>query len=254
LQAKSFLPVLVPPIGYDSLKAVLGGMQVSKIGTEQDLDEIRDELEERLEIEIHKTPRWTSKKKKFLLELPELLKKIEFKGPVERKKYKKVLDEIEEYRKQYETLEQEREKQEELIEELKKAKDRESVRKIISKHSTAQEEFERLAEAANSALSPLRTATREALYYRARSESYTPQDHEWDDVRQASEHGEVSIDDDGIVRPDEGHSKVRRAIKALDALDEWLGAPPEDFDGWYRAEYKGARPSLHLRPFWSEHL
>ena len=40
LVTKSFLPVLVPPLDYSDLKAVLNGLQVSKLASEEDLDEL----------------------------------------------------------------------------------------------------------------------------------------------------------------------------------------------------------------------
>lgn len=46
LQSKSFIPVIVPPLTFTNLKAVLVGVQALKVADTADLDEMTDEIEE----------------------------------------------------------------------------------------------------------------------------------------------------------------------------------------------------------------
>lgn len=76
LQAKSFIPVLVPPLGTGDLKAVLVGLQILKIAESADLDELRDELAQRLAFKPLPTPRWNERRDIFLKGLSKVLKQL----------------------------------------------------------------------------------------------------------------------------------------------------------------------------------
>lgn len=256
LVSKSFLPVLVPPVDYKNLKAVLGGLQVSKIADEGDLDELRDELLDRLSLDGHPTPRWNSRRKAFLSALPSLLKKIEFRGPVNRDQFEKLQSENRSYKESYEALEAKLMERDSLISDLKGAKDAKAVVKIVRKHLTTADGFEELVSAAASALGALSGPVREALYYRSRGEDYRPTgDEEWDSVKRPIEYGQLEINSEGtLVTPNGKHAKVQRAIEALDELAKWLKEPPEDFYDWYEQDTGGEEPALSLRSFWDRHL
>lgn len=256
LVGKGFLPVLVPPVDHSDLKAVLSGLQVLKIASEEDLDELRDELVERLQIQAHPTPRWTKKRKEFLAALPELIKKSSFKGPVSREKYNKLLDEARSYKDECETLEHTVGERDKLIAALKKAKDAKTVASVVRKHSTTAEAFEELVSAAAKALDPLPQPVQEALYYRMRGETYHPNGgEEWEDTQHAIEYGliETNSDETGVT-PNEHNSKVHKAVAALDELSTWLSGAPEDFFEWYQQETDGEDPNISLRSFWERHL
>ncbi|HEY5377477.1 MAG TPA: toll/interleukin-1 receptor domain-containing protein [Polyangiaceae bacterium] len=256
LQSKSFLPVLVPPLDFSGLKAVLSGLQVSKIASEEDLDELRDELVERLDIEGHATPRWNSKRKAFLDELPAKVKAIRFKGPVPRPAFEKLEKEFNAYREEYGAREREIDQLKMLFGDLKKAKDPKSVAKIVQKHSSSAQVFESLIGAAAAALKPLPEPVCEALYYRERRDEYFPEGREaWADVRTQLEYGllELNSNENG-VSPRAANPKVKRAVTALDELFKWLEEPPEDFHEWYEEEADGDTPDITLRAFWDRHL
>lgn len=257
LQSKSFLPVLVPPVDHSNLKAVLGGLQVSKIGSEQDLDELRDELVARLGIEGHPTPRWNTKRKVFLDVLPAILEKSRFSGPVPRATHEKLKQEHAAYQKEYEAREQEIGQLKRMNTDLKKAKDANAVSEVVRKHSSFAETFESLIKAAATALRSLSPPVREALYYRCRNEDYSPKEAEdWDDVKTAIEYGQLryNAEEDGVT-PSDGNPGVRKAMTALDDLGNWLRTAPEEFYAWYtNGPGRGEEPDITLRTFWDRHL
>jgi hypothetical protein len=43
-------------------------------------------------------------------------------------------------------------------------------------------------------------------------------------------------------------------MTALDELERWLVAPPEDFYECYDATFEGVALDMRLRPFWEKHL
>lgn len=256
LQSKSFLPVIVPPIDYSGLKAVLNGLQVSKLTSEDDLDELRDELIERLGIKGHKTPRWNSKRKSFLEGLPAILKTIQFSGPVPRSSFEKLGAEFQTYRQEYEEREREIEKLKGLVSDLKKAKDAKSVAKIVRSHSSFAEVFEGLVETAANAVSPLPFPVAETLYYRARGADYCPNDNDaWAELQRWLEYGmvEMNSEENGVI-PNAANQKVRKAMQSLDELARWLEEPPDGFYEWYEEETDGESPDLALRTFWDRHI
>lgn len=253
LQNKSFLPVIVPPVDYSQLKAVLGKLQASKIGAADDLDELRDELIERLSIEGHKTPRWNTKRDAFLGCLKPTLKEIEFTGPVSHEKFEKLKGEFDTYREEYKARQVEIESLNGLVSDLKKAKDAKSVTKIVRKHSSAMEEFGALASDAASALQPLPRVVCEALYYRARGENYFPERDDSDEIQLHVEYGLLE-QHERCVTPRKKNPKVANAIEALDGLSRWLDSPPEEFFECYEQETGSETPDITLRPFWERHL
>lgn len=256
LKSTSFLPVLVPPVDYSNLKAVLNGLQVSKIASEEDLDELRDELIERLAIEGHKTPRWNTKRRQFLADLPAKLASARFEGAVDRATHEKLRKEFAAYQVEYEAREREIAVLKELNAALEKAKDSKAVAKIVRKYSSSAEAFETLILAASDVLDLLPRAVRESLYYRERGQDYIPRGQdEWDEVQRPLEYGQLMMNsDDTGVSPNGDDPKVNRAISALDALSKWLEEPPEDFPDWYRGSTGGEKPDTTLRTFWDRHL
>lgn len=85
--AKRLVPILVPPITYGSLRAVLGGIQALKIDDENDLDQLFDVTKNALVIAGVGTPRWNVRRAAFLAKVPRVLRSIGSKGPVSRAKY-----------------------------------------------------------------------------------------------------------------------------------------------------------------------
>ncbi len=74
---KRLIPMVVPPLGYDDLKAVLVGLQTLRIDREDDLDQLRDELGGSGPV-----ANWNLRKNRFLTELDDVLPKLPDPYPV----------------------------------------------------------------------------------------------------------------------------------------------------------------------------
>ena len=144
LQSKDFIPILLPPVRFADMKAVLVGLQALRIQSAEDLDELRDELAERLEIEPLPTPRWNEKRDEFLKVLKGCLKKIPPSPPVPRTHLENAKKETAEYETSLKEARAEIERLEALNGKLKKAKDAEAVSKILAEDMEAVELFENL--------------------------------------------------------------------------------------------------------------
>jgi hypothetical protein len=258
ITAKRFYPVIVPPVEYKDLKAVLAGMQVLKVNDADGLDELRDELAEELPIaKPHRTPRWNERKQRFLNCVDGLVEAIAFDGPVPRVRFEELEVKLAEYQGAYEEQLGKVAKLNELVASLKKAKDASVVAQIVQEHEGIEEQFSSLVEASKEALSELEWVTREAMFYHMRGDAYEPDKEDWSSVEDAEEEGELSVyegDHGVVVEVDSGNSSVFSALESLKQLEQFLGEPPEGFADWYREEYEGGRPWLRLRPFWNRHL
>ena len=256
IQAKSFIPILVPPLEVGDLKAVLAGLQVLKIGDKADLDELRDEIVKRISIPMLPTPRWNERRDAFLKSLPNVLKQLPAETPVDRETHKKTLKELEHCKSEYKKSQAEVQRLQAVNAGLSKLKDVTKAAAVVRRHSSSAEAFESLVRAANDSLRPLPSGVREALYYRARDEDYYPNGQEqWDDVRRPIENGQLTVnDEENGVCPCDSDSKVRKAIAELDELKNWLDEPSSDFCDWYGLAFGDAIPNMRLRPFWEKHL
>jgi hypothetical protein len=105
LQAKSLLPVLVPPIQFSDLKAILAGLQAGQLKERADLDELRDELAQRLSISPLPTPRWNTRRDAFLKSLPKLLKQTFRSAPISSDEGTKLQKQLDDLQRRYSDLE-----------------------------------------------------------------------------------------------------------------------------------------------------
>jgi len=117
-----------------------------------------------------------------------------------------------------------------LVEELKAAKDATAVRAITARHSTAEQQYEALREALADALATMNRAEVRVLFAVAQKESsWTPGDVDavdWVDVsaavnRRTLEAHEGSASTAYATNPQ--HPRMRSALAALNALEEFLG-------------------------------
>lgn len=259
MAAKSFIPILVPPLEFTDLKAVLAGLQVLRIEDTADLDKLRDEIVDRTSILALSTSRWSKRRDAFLKSLPEILTQLPAETPVAPATHDKTLKELERYKSEYRRSETEAQRLRAIITELTELKDTTKAAAVLRRHSSTAEVFESLVDAAKGELIPLLVGVREALYSRARKENYCPRADEWEDLKRPIETGQLDVvknDDDTPVGvcPSASDPQVRKAIAALDELQNWLEAPPADFRGWYTSEFDDANPDMGVRLFWDEHL
>src|SRR5207244_10918181 len=71
-QAKRLIPVVVPPLTFMDLKAVLSGVQSLKLEDESDLDTLKYSVST-FTTNPTPTPRWNKRRKNFLAALPQIL-------------------------------------------------------------------------------------------------------------------------------------------------------------------------------------
>ena len=258
----TFIPVVVPPIGYDDLKAILGSLHCREITSKSGLDEVHHEVVNVVKEADAGTPTWNAKKDAFLKQLPDLLKKVKGPANVPMETHKELLEKLQEYEKDFAQLDEDHTKLKAYVDELEDCKDAEQVAEIEGKHFPATDEdriegaldhFQTLTRSVHSEGHSLPKVVIECLFYHHRGEAYRPKEYEWDAVERAQENGLVHIDG-SVVHPNDEHGKIERFIDAINELRDWLEdkIPPEAFD---KLQSEQDEPlDTRSRPFWDNHL
>jgi hypothetical protein len=66
-------PIIVPPLDYPDVRGVLTGTQMAKLDDKESLNDLRDDLTEKLGLKAYRTSHWERKRDKFLTRLQELI-------------------------------------------------------------------------------------------------------------------------------------------------------------------------------------
>jgi TIR domain len=140
IQSGSAFPLIVPPLGFSDMKAVLSGVQAGLINDASKLDNLRDRLGSSVP-----TAKWNAKRDVFLRTFDQRLAGS-IKGPTKipsekfkelNEKYAALLDEVSVKENEIRTLNQQ-------IADLKALRDRSEVAKVVAKYSDEEERFDAL--------------------------------------------------------------------------------------------------------------
>jgi hypothetical protein len=260
LQAKDLIPILIPPVRYADMKAVISGIQATRIDSSEDLDELRDELAKRLGITPLPTPRWNDRRNDFTAKLADNLKLIPDSPVVARDRLEKAESVIREHELSAKQTREENLRLQQIISEVKKLKDVVAVAAIERKELPSAEQFEQLIITANKKLAALYAVTRETLFVGNRGDVYIPgsasTSYSWDDAERALQYKEVKLNsNENGIEADERHPKVKAAAAALDELNRWLRRhAPEAFFQWYETANGAYQLDTADRSFWDRHL
>lgn len=258
-------PLLVPPLEYSDVKAVLTGIQVHKIDRKSDLNEMQNELTSALKIRGKSFARWEVKRDKFLEGLSDYLESYTPLTSISKKDFESIGSKYKEAVEEIKSMEEEIVQKDALIEKLKRAKDSAAVKQIIYESIEFKEQFEELIKSAKKALKPLPSIVCEALYYHFRDERLSSPglggDYERDQIQHAIEQDFLKACEDGVDVVEED-PKISNAITALNELRQFLWKVEEaeeheendeGFLEYYMDTYSH-RPKFTSRRFWETHL
>jgi hypothetical protein len=138
-----------------------------------------------------------------------------------------IVDKLKTLESTYEAARQELlEKNEEIdslnaqIKDPEACKDAKQVKAVARKYSSLEEEFEEACDRAASTLAEVCSATRCALHWDSRDESYVPDGNdEWKEAGEAEGIKELVIHGGEGCQPNTCHPRVRRAQEALQELE-----------------------------------
>lgn len=219
-------PLVVPPLKRSEVKAVMAVSQNLHIGEESCLDELRDQVHELLDSQL-KTATWTVKRDAFLRKLPSILRKLPKPDKVERSAFEEAEAKYSASMEEVAAKEDEIANLEDKISDLEKCKDQAQVKKVRAKHSSLSDQFQTLCEAAGSALRNVEIATSDLLFNERGGQGQPTMDADWyESANKAAADQEIYAEDGYSVRTD--HPRVRKAERALDALDSFIDRLPDE--------------------------
>jgi hypothetical protein len=141
MESKEFIPVLVPPVDFQQLKAVLQGVESRRILEEKDLNKIRDETIRILALAHPRgTGHWQIKSKKFVQDAGEVIGKLPKSSNVPRSQLEKVEKERDGFLDELQKSIAEAERIQVLNRELMAVKDAKAVAAIKKKLSLSTRE------------------------------------------------------------------------------------------------------------------
>lgn len=261
--AHTIIPLLVFPLEYKDVKAVLTGIHVLKLGDKNDLNNMQDELVKALGIEGKPFARWEVKRDKFLKDLQEYLSSMKPSKAISTDQYRELEKKYSEALKELTKSEEENEKKAEIINKLKKLKNAREVKKVFEESLDSIANFERLVRNAKDAVKNLPNIVIEAIYYHFRNEFLEwpgfGSDYKIDQIKRAIEE-DYFYDEGNGVSVVEDDPKIAKAIKKLGELKSFINRLNDDFDKksedfyeYYENTY-GHKLNFTSRRFWDTHL
>jgi len=258
IDSKDHIPVLIPPVDFKQLRAVLEGLQARKIFDPDDLDIIRDETIKRLDI---KEPRgvgfWAKKRDEFIARGKEVAAKLPKSDQVARSALEKSEKEKQGLQKEIDSLVDEKERLEKINRDLFAVKDQKAVAQIKKKHIPDADRFKELVRAAKEALSELPLIVRRALYFQFANEPFVVDDRQdWPDVDSARRAGYLAEGEgrNTFFTTPGTNKKLKIAEKTVEQLAKFLDEEASsDFHESYEDDHD-TPANITLAPFWQEHL
>lgn len=251
------LPVVVPPLKFSDLEATLAITQAESIEREEDLDDIRDALEEAGVLKNDpKSASWTVAKKKFDSGLAAVLDGMVLPTKIDPKKYNELEAANLEFLKQSEEDKVRIEQLKAHVEELGNCENWSDALAVKSEYSNALEVFQELIEELKKSLVDYRGFELELLYYGfTKSQIPTPQmgssdsDSFWDDFHSAHENKLVSDD------PSEGvnieHPRLKKPLSVISKISDFVENNKDDIREFVEENWE-CTVDVSDRVFWNQ--
>ncbi|MCH9679830.1 MAG: TIR domain-containing protein, partial [Deltaproteobacteria bacterium] len=219
---KTVVPLMVDPINYRSVGALMKPKQIAKIADKDHLDELRDQLLETLGLPGGSTSDWNKQVRRFQRGLSTLLSKTEFDKPVDPKEFEQLVQERDELSEEVQELDEQVSTLEARVRELEGLKDREQVAEVQAKYedSTLADQFEHHCGEVKDALAEFDPVVGAVILCRYHERPYSPYGEAYErELNEACRRGVLDGDD---FSPKRGSKRVQGLHQALDALDSFV--------------------------------
>ena len=256
IQSNQTIPLIVPPLKFSDMKAVLTGVQARVINESSAWNEIADEIRELFSLDF-KSSRWERKREKFVNGLKSLLKEQKEPPIVALSKFKETEEKLEDASEEIEELEDKLQKKQSLIEELKTLKDKSEVNELEKTHMDELKQFEALCENARNELDSLPSVVKEAIYYYNKGgvlpipEAFD--NSQWAEIREAADLKMLHVLDDEPIELNDEHPKVYNAYNVISDLKEFMSEHEEAMQELIEDEYE-VTFDLTDRGFWDQFI
>lgn len=252
------LPLLVPPLEYNHVKAVLIGTQAAKIDSKEGLNQMREDLIEIFNIKGKVFSRWEAMRNNFIKEINQMNLVGEPRSTYTAEEYGNLQSKYEDAVYEIEENLKEIQRKNELVEQLKQAKNATEVKDIIASSLDDLQTFQKLVKEAKASLRPLPSIVQKTFYYHVQNECFPWPTVFEDDIK---EELTLAIEQDFLKEQDEGCAlveedpKISEAISAIGKLKEFINEVIDDteFNEYYISAHDH-RLNFKSKRFWEKHL
>lgn len=252
------IPILVPPLQYTDMKAVLNGIQALNINNTNDLNQMRDELVEKLTVKGNAFAKWEVKRDQFLENIKSI-SEPNIDPTVDYKKFTELSDRYSEAVQEFKNYEEKLAAKDKIIEELKKLKDVEEVKELLNNSLNDFELLNKLISECEEKLSALPNIVKEAVFKFYRGEKLSRpgfgEEYIREEINRAIENDYLS-DNHSEIQINREDPKISRAIKSLDNLKTYIeekNSNDKEFCDNYEQKYDHQVNFISKR-FWTTHL
>lgn len=219
-------PILVPPLGYNDVKDVLLGTQVSKIDDDIKYNELRDRLGQEIKLDAKTSTKWDTKRRNFLKNIEPLLAGVAGPTTVPAAKFHEMEEKLAEAHAELDAYEEQVTSLKRQLAETEQLKDRQALAELRASYNGNDIEavattLTNHAEAVQSALSALRVyhAVKLFLLSDHYGKPYRVSGGDRDEFEEAERRG--IIETDPFPQANWSSQKMRKLKKALNDMDQF---------------------------------
>ena len=255
IQSKKAIPLIVPPLEYSNMEAVLTGIHARVINEKTSWNEIADEMKTLLSLSFNHS-RWERKRDDFLVSITPILDAQVKPEIVKIEHFKKIEDDYKDACDEIKELNDNLKQKQKYIDQLEKLKDNKAVDELKRGNMGEWEEFELLCEDVKKALNDIPSIVKDALFYEKKGESLST---EWTnyliraDIQEASDCNMLICEKGEPVWANQEHPRVRNANDLLVQLEQFMRENSGELRTIIEKKYKISY-DLADKDFWSEFL
>lgn len=250
------IPILIPPVKFSDMKAVLANVNALRIDDPTDWNEALELFKKILGIQPN-VNRWERKRDQAIEAVKALIPKQATPQIVPLTQYKQLEAKISDANKEISELESTVKEQANFIVELKKLKDSGQVAAAEMKNLSSGKKFDRAIGEAKKELDQVPRIVREALYY-----EFLDRTLAWGGFGEESKNEEMeraiekkllrNLGEEGATIND-SHPKIKRAIEALNRLQKFVDRESSELVEVYEEEHDEPL-AFTSRYFWETFL
>jgi len=219
-------PILVPPLGYEDVRDVLLGTQVSRITDDIKYNELRDHLMREVALDAKSSTKWDIKRRAFLKNIEPLIARVSGPTTVPAEKVQELEVRLSEAHRELDTNEQEIASLKRQLSATELLKDRHAVSELKATYNGSDikgviARFNEHAEAVRTALQALRVYAEVKLFLMSDhyEKPYRVMSGDKDEFDEATRRG--FVENGTFPQPIWTSQKMRRLKDALREMDDF---------------------------------
>jgi hypothetical protein len=242
-------PILVPPLGYEDVRDVLLGTQVSRITDDIKFNELRDHLMKEVPLDAKSSTKWDVKRRAFLANIDPLVAMVSGPTMVPTEKLQVMEAKLAEAHSELDASEQEIADLKKQLADMEQLKDRQAVAELKASYRSTSDvhvtvQFDEKVEAVRTALGALRVYHEVKIFLMSDhyEKPYRVMGSDRDEFDEASRRG--FLENGEFPQPNWESQKMRKLKDALREIDEFAAREADALQ-----EAADAHTDLLIEPF-----